>query len=163
MTDIVAKDRVVKIAYTLRSSDGEVLDEATEDDALYYLHGHQNLLPKFEENLEGATPGDARSFVLSPEEGYGEKLEDPTQRIDRDMLQGDFEPEVGMEIVADFGDGPRVFEIQTVTRDYIEIDLNHPMAGEELHFEVKVLAIRDAHPSELEHGHAHGGGHHHHH
>lgn len=163
MTDIVAKDLVVKIAYTLRSSDGEVLDSATEDDALYYLHGHGNLLPKFEEHLNGAKPGDDVAFKLSPEEGYGDKLEDPVQRIDREMLQGDFEPEVGMQIVADFGDGPRVFEIQTVTQEYIEIDLNHPLAGEELHFEVKVLAIREAHPTELEHGHAHGDGDHHHH
>ncbi len=67
-----------------------------------------------------------------------------------------------MEIVADFGDGPRPFVIHAVSETDITLDMNHPLAGVDLNFSFEIVDIRDAHPAEIEHGHVHHDGHHHH-
>jgi FKBP-type peptidyl-prolyl cis-trans isomerase SlyD len=161
MTNI-SNDMVVALAYTLRNKDGEVLDQGDTDEPLYYLHGHGNLLPSFEENLEGATVGEKRSFIIAARDGYGELVDNNIQEIERKLLPPDEEPEVGMQLAANFGDGYRTFEITKVTPSHVTIDMNHPLAGVDLHFEIEVLSVRAANREEISHGHVHGpGGHHH--
>jgi FKBP-type peptidyl-prolyl cis-trans isomerase SlyD len=158
----IAKNKVVSVAYTLRNAAGETLDEGTAEEPLLYLHGHENLLPAVESQLDGKTVGDKAEFTVSAAEGYGEREPDAFQKIERVHLPKTFTPEAGMEIVADFGEGPRPFTITAVTKDDITIDLNHPLAGVDLHFSFEVLEVRDAHEMELAHGHVHAHGNHHH-
>ena len=158
----VANDKVVSLAYTLRDAKGEVLDSANASDPLHYLHGHNNLLPAFEANLSGSVVGQKVEFTLSAADGYGEYETANLQEIDRALLPGGQDPEPGMAILADFGGGQRPFPITKVTSTHITIDLNHPLAGQELHFSVEVLEIRDAEPVEVAHGHVHTPGMHHH-
>jgi FKBP-type peptidyl-prolyl cis-trans isomerase SlyD len=158
----VANDKVVSLAYTLRDAKGEILDSANASDPLHYLHGHNNLLPAFEANLLGAVVGQKVEFKLSAADGYGEYETANLQEIDRAHLPAGQDPEPGMAILADFGGGQRPFPITKVTATHITIDLNHPLAGQELHFSVEVLEIRDAEPVEVAHGHVHVPGMHHH-
>lgn len=158
----IAEDHAVAIAYTLHNQDGELLDEGTAEDPLWYLHGYDNLLPAFEANLLGRTVGDEVAFVLPPEEGYGVRSDEALQKIERSLLPEGLEPEVDQELFADFGMGPQPVRISAVTPTEVELDLNHPLAGQTLHFAVKVLQIRQADPEEIAHGHVHSPGHHHH-
>jgi FKBP-type peptidyl-prolyl cis-trans isomerase SlyD len=158
----IGSNKVVSLAYTLRNGQGETMDEADASDPLVYLHGHGSLLPKFEAELDGLKAGDAHAFRLAAADGYGERLDSNVQEIERAHLPPNVEPEVGMAILADFGFGQRPFPIIKVTPSHITIDMNHPLAGEELHFSVEVVEVREASPEEVAHGHVHGpGGHHH--
>jgi FKBP-type peptidyl-prolyl cis-trans isomerase SlyD len=158
----IEKDMVVELAYTLKNEAGEVLDEGDAEEPLYYLHGHGNLLPRFEEHLAGLKQGAKSSFVIPARDGYGELVENNQQDIERTLLPSDEEPEVGMQLAANFGDGYRMYEIIKVTTTHVTIDMNHPLAGVDLHFDVEVLSLRKAEPEEVAHGHVHGpGGHHH--
>lgn len=158
----VANDKVVSLAYTLRNAKGEVLDQADASEPLHYLHGHHNLLPAFEANLLDALVGQKVEFTLSAADGYGEYETANLQEIERSLLPEGQDPEPGMAVLADFGAGQRPFPISKVTATHITIDLNHPLAGQELHFSVEVLEIRDAEPVEIAHGHVHLPGMHHH-
>lgn len=160
----VAKDRVVVVAYTLRDPDGQLIDAADSDEPMPYLHGHDQLLPRFEAALEGLSPGETRAFEIPAVEGYGERDQGAVQHIDRSHLPPSPVPEVGMAVMANFGMGERPYRIIAVEPSRITLDMNHPLAGVDLHFSVEVLAVREATADELAHGHAHGpDGHHHHH
>lgn len=158
----IADDVVVSLAYTLRSDSGEVLDQADGSDPLVYLHGHDNLLPAFEANLLGLTVGAKHAFTLSPEDGYGVRDDKDVQEIERKHLPPGMELEVDEELVIDFGMGPRPYRVIKLTAETFTIDRNHPLAGETLHFEIEVVALRAAEAEEIDHGHVHMPGHHHH-
>lgn len=160
----VAKNAVVHVSYVLRDSKGEVLDEAGADDGFWYLHGHENIVPGLEKALEGRVPGDKVKADLTPDEGYGDY--DPAQV--RRFEKADFparyrNPDIGTELqIQEEGGVWRVWRVQSVEKDSIVLDGNHELAGQDLHFEVEVIALREATAEEIEHGHAHAPGHHHH-
>ncbi len=154
----ISKNKVAAIHYTLRNAAGEVMDSSAGRDPLYYLHGNHNLIPGMEDGLEGKTTGDKFSLVVSPEKGYGHYQQDLLQNVDLSLF-GDQKVEVGME----FQDNHRhTFVVKEISGKKVIIDGNHPLAGQELHFEVEVTEVRVATREEIEHGHVHGpGGHHH--
>jgi len=107
--------------------------------------------------------GDELKVAVSPEEGYGERDDARLESVPREMFPTDAKVEAGMQFHAEGPEG----EMMTVTvagveGDMVSIDGNHPLAGVQLNFDVKVIEIRDASAEELEHGHVHGpGGHQH--
>ncbi len=164
-----AQDTVLKITYQLRNEPtGGIVDEATEDAPFSFLFGHQNVLPKFEEHLQGKVAGNQFHFVLSPEDGYGVFEETGVVKLGKEMfmhegvLQEDV-LEIGNVIPLQDQDGnPFQGRVVGVDDTSVIIDLNHPLAGKELHFSGVILDVRAAHPVEIEHGHVHEGGNHHH-
>lgn len=160
----IADDSVVEIDYTLRDDDGDVIDTSAEEGPLHYLHGHGQIVPGLERALLGRVVGDALKISVAPEDGYGPHHADRVVTVPRDRLPSDAEPEVGMVLE---GNGPRgesiLLRVVEVSGVSVTLDANHPLAGENLHFEVTVRAVRAATEEELQHGHAHGpDGHHHH-
>lgn len=160
----IAQHKVVLIHYTLRNDAGDVLDSSSGGDALAYLHGQGNIIPGLEKALEGRQAGDKLNVKVEPAEGYGLRDAQLVQQVPRRQFGGaDVQP--GMQFHAQTSQGHR--RVVTVTRivgDMVTVDGNHPLAGENLHFDVEVADVRDATAEELEHGHVHGpGGHHHHH
>lgn len=160
---MIRKNQVVALHYTLTDADGEIIDQSERDDPLYYLHGHENIVPGLEEALEGAKVGDKKKVVVSPEKGYGEFDDDLVMTVPRDQLPPDLAPEVGMDLEMETDEGFAMqVRVVAVEEDSVVLDANHELAGEELHFDVEVLEIREATQEELGHGHVHGpGGHHH--
>ena len=153
----IAKGSVVELDYSLHLGDGEVVDRSEASEPLTYIHGEGELVPGLETALEGLAAGDRKQVVVPPESGYGERDTRGVQRVPRDAFPADFEPKVGMELSAEGPDGDEVtFFVQGVEADAVTIDLNHPLAGRTLHFDVTVRGVRAATPEELEHGHAHG-------
>jgi FKBP-type peptidyl-prolyl cis-trans isomerase SlyD len=159
----IEKGSVVAIDYRLHLGDGKVVDASAPDDPLTYLHGEGQIVPGLERALEGLSAGDARQVVVAPEDGYGPSDPEALQEVPRSAFPAEIRPEVGMELVAQGPGGePVPFVVRDVKLESVVIDMNHPLAGQTLHFDVTVRQIRVATPEEVEHGHAHGPGEHHH-
>ena len=153
----IAKGSVVGIDYSLHLGDGQVVDQSEPGDPLTYLQGEGQLVPGLEAALEGLGVGDQKQVVVPPAEGYGEHDARGVQEVPRDAFPSGFEPQVGMELTAQGPEGePVPFRISDVKLASIVIDLNHPLAGKTLHFDVTVREVRAPTPEELEHGHVHG-------
>jgi len=159
----IATNSVVSIEYTLKDDDGNILDTSEGRDALSYLHGAGNIIPGLENALAGKTLGEELSVTVGPEEGYGQRIEQLTQVVSRDIFESIDNIEVGMQFQGQSAnEEPMIITITAIDGDNITIDGNHPLAGVNLNFDIKILDVRDATAEELEHGHVHGpGGHDH--
>jgi FKBP-type peptidyl-prolyl cis-trans isomerase SlyD len=159
----IAQDQVVSIHYTLRNDAGEVLDQSSEGEPLSYLHGHGNLIPGLERELTGKNTGDKLQVKIPPGDGYGEYNKELVQRVPRRALKGVPNVKVGMRLQAQTGHGAREVTVTQLTGDLVTLDGNHPLAGQNLNFDVEIAEVRAATEEELAHGHVHGpGGHHDH-
>ncbi|HEY3352723.1 MAG TPA: peptidylprolyl isomerase [Polyangia bacterium] len=158
----IGPDRVVSLAYTVKDDEGEVLDESDAAEPLVYLHGHDQVFPALEAALLDHGVGDSEKITVAAGEGYGDRDPEKVLTVPRDRF--DFEPEPGQVLEAHLADGHTMaFQVMEVAADGVTLDGNHPLAGKRLHFEVKVVDVRQATDEELEHGHAHGAHSHHEH
>lgn len=155
---VVADDTVVQIDYTLTLVDGEVYDSSAESGPLEYLHGHEQLIPGLEAALAGMRAGESKEVVVTPDVGYGEYDPEAVELVPYDAIPSEMDLEVGMTIDLYDEENEQEIEAQVaeIGDDGVVLDLNHPLAGETLHFSVKVIGVRDATAEEIAHGHAHG-------
>jgi FKBP-type peptidyl-prolyl cis-trans isomerase SlyD len=154
----IAKNTVATIDYTLKAPDGQVLDSSKGREPLSYLHGASNIIPGLENALEGKGEGDSVQVTVPPGQGYGDRDERMIQSVPRTNFQGVNEIRPGMQFQAQTTQGPRVVTVVKVDPDQVTVDANHPLAGMELNFDVKVVEVREATAEEIAHGHAHGVG-----
>ncbi len=152
---IIEKDRVVTIDYKLQDSDGEVLDSSEGSEPLVYLHGNDNIIPGLEKHLAGKKAGDAVDCVVPADEAYGLHDDSLVVKVKKDEFGPDAEIEIGMQFEAHGEGGSQIVTVVGIEGDQVTIDANHPLAGEDLHFTVKVVDVREATSEELEHGHVH--------
>jgi FKBP-type peptidyl-prolyl cis-trans isomerase SlyD len=153
----IGNGSVVEIDYRLHLGDGELVDSSDPGDPLVYLHGGGQIVPGLERALEGLEAGSARQVVVAPSDGYGEHDPRGVQEVPRDAFPEGFVPEVGMQLTAEGPQGEVVpFTVQELRSETVLIDLNHPLAGKTLHFDVTVQKVRAATEEEVAHGHAHG-------
>lgn len=152
----IQNDKVATLHYTLTDNTGAVLDKS-EDGSFVYLHGYQSIIPGLENALEGREIGDDFNVKVPPEQGYGVRNEAFVQDVPRSMFQDDTDIEVGMQFNAQGPNGEMLVVTVIEAKDEtVIIDANHPLAGVELNFDIKVVDIRDASAEEIEHGHVHG-------
>lgn len=162
MTMQIAQNAVVLIHYTLTDDAGRTLDSSAGGEPLAYLHGNGNLIAGLERELDGKSAGDRLSVKIAPKDGYGEYDKSLVQRIPRRALKGVGDVRVGMQLHAQSEHGTRAVTVTHIVGDMVTLDGNHPLAGQNLNFEVEVADVRAATQEELAHGHVHGpGGHHH--
>lgn len=155
----IANGAVVSIDYKLHLGDGNVVDASEPGEPLTYLHGEGQIVPGLERDLLGLGAGDARKVIVTPADGYGDHDPAGLQHVERKAFPEDVTLEIGMEMSAVGPGGEMVsFVIREVKGDQVVVDLNHPLAGKTLHFDVTVREVRAATAEELEHGHAHGAG-----
>ncbi len=146
---VIAKDRMVSIDYTLKDKDGKIIDSSKDSDALEYLHGYGNLIKGLEKELEGKTEGDTFSVVIPPAEAYGEYNKELVLNVPKEQFDTDVEIEPGMQFQANMAGGGQIVTVTAVTEKEVTVDANHPLAGQTLYFDVKVVAVREATPEEL--------------
>ncbi len=159
----IANNSVVSIEYTLRDDEGNLLDTSEGREALSYLHGAGNIILGLENALSGKKTGEELSVKISPDEGYGQRNEQLTQVVSRDIFESVENIEVGMQFQGETPDKqPMIITITDIEGENITIDGNHPLAGVNLNFDIKVVDVRDATAEEIEHGHVHGAGGHDH-
>lgn len=160
---MIQTGKVVELAYSLKNSEGEVLDQADARDPFLYLHGASQIVTGLETALEGCDVGDKRSVTVQPADGYGEINPELKLVVNRTQFPQDVQIQEGMQFEAHSPDGQGiVFTVEAIEGEKVHIDGNHPLAGQTLHFDVEVLKVRDATEEERSHGHAHGGDGHHH-
>ncbi|KMJ43769.1 peptidylprolyl isomerase [Xenorhabdus khoisanae] len=159
----VAKDLVVSLAYQVRTEDGVLVDESPVSAPLDYLHGHGSLISGLEKALEGREAGERFDVSVEADDAYGQYDENLVQRAPKEVFVGVEDVQVGMRFLADTDQGPIPVEITAVEGDEVVVDANHMLAGQNLKFNVEIVAVRDATEEELAHGHVHGQGDHDHH
>ena len=154
---VIEKDKVVIIDYKLKDSEGELIDSSEGSEPLTYLHGNGNIIPGLEKQLEGKKVGDKLSCMVPPAEAYGDYDKNLIFKVKKSNFAEPDKIEEGMQFEAQGEDGDRVVTVVAVDGDDVTVDANHPLAGEDLHFDISVVEIRDATEEELRHGHVHDG------
>ena len=150
--------------YTLKNDDGDIMDSSEGHEPLAFIQGIGNVIPGLEKHLEGKAKGDKLKATVAPDEAYGERTEEQIAKVPLENFQseGDEKLEVGMQVQVESNQGVTIALVTEIEGNDVTLDLNHPLAGETLHFDVEIMDVRDATQEELDHGHAHGpGGHHH--
>ena len=163
---IAEKNNIVSIVYELRSGsqEGEVVEALTPENPLTFLFGTGGLLPKFEENLSGLTSGDNFEFLLNTEDAYGPVVESAVVHVPKSIFEVDGKMDenllkVGNMVPMMDAEGRRMNgKILTIDEEAVQMDFNHPMAGNDLFFKGQVSEVREATEEELTHGHVHGEG-----
>jgi FKBP-type peptidyl-prolyl cis-trans isomerase SlyD len=153
----ISTNNVVTMHYTLTDPSGEVIDSSEGKDPLAYLHGHGNIIPGLEKQLEGKAAGDKIVAEVPAAEGYGERNEELIVDAARSQFPEDVTLEPGMRFQAQTPGGPRIAQITAIEGDKVTVDTNHPLAGVDLKFEVEVKDVREASQEEIDHGHVHTG------
>ena len=160
--DTVQQDTVVSMEYTLRVEDEEI-DSSKGQDPLQFLAGHGNIISGLEREMIGMKVGESKDVVIAPADGYGEFDEEAYMDVPRGEFPKDMPVQEGLELtVRDDSGQARYARIDNVEGDTVTLNFNHPLAGDELHFNVKVVGLREPTAEELEHGHVHQDGEHHH-
>lgn len=165
----VENQKVVTLQYDLyvdgENGQEEMMEKATAEAPLVYCHGEGMMLPAFERAMEGLAEGEAFDFRIPCEEAYGEYDTDGVLQLDKKMFyngDGEFDSErvyVGAIVPMNTADGQVInAQIAEITKEHVTIDLNHPLAGENLHFVGKVLNIRQVTEGELKALHHRGCG-----
>jgi len=144
------------LAYQVRTEDGVLVDESPVNAPLVYLHGHGSLISGLENALDGRQVDEKFDLHISANDAYGQYDDNLVQRVPKEVFMGDEELEVGMRFLAETDQGPVPVEITEIDGDFVVVDGNHMLAGQNLNFNVEILAIREATAEELEHGHVHG-------
>lgn len=159
--DTVEDGVVVSMEYTLHV-DGELLDSSDGQGPLQFLAGYGNIIPGLEEEMRGMKIGDSKDVAVEPKNGYGEFDSEAFMKVPRTDFPKDMPMEVDTELTVRDEDGnSRYARVDSIEDEHVTLNFNHPLAGDELRFHVKVVALRDPTEEELEHGHVHEEGHHH--
>jgi len=133
----------------------ELMEKATAEQPLNFIYGVGMMLPKFEENLFGMQVGDKFDFLINSEEAYGLYDDESVLDLDRSIFEidGKLDEEMifeGNVVPLMDSEGNRInAQIVTITDTHVKVDLNHPLAGENLHFKGSVLDVREATEKEL--------------
>jgi len=153
MTTPIADGTVVSLHYTLKDADGDVIESTDGHEPLQYLHGAGNIVTGLEQALLGKVEGDEVAVDVKAEEAYGLHDERGILQFPRDKFPPEPELEVGMVFAMQAPDGRTApVRIVSVEGDVVTIDVNHPLAGVDLHFDVTVHGVREATEQEKEAG-----------
>ncbi len=143
--------------YTKENGEEVFVEQANEENPLVFLYGIGMMLPKFEENLEGLVAGDTYDFHLVAIDAYGHKDENAVTELPLDMFGEMEKPAVDTILPLQDNNGNQFkARVTAISETGITVDLNHPMAGQDLHFKGKIIGVREATKDELAHGHVHG-------
>lgn len=151
----IEKDTAVSFHYTLTDQGGEVIDSSEGRGPLSYLHGHDQLIPGLERQLDGLDVGANVRLHVPAAEAYGAIDPERQFEVPRSKFPADEELIPGTQVMSQGGGTPNVFTIKDVREDVVVLDGNHPLAGKDLTFAVEVVSVRAATAEEIAHGHVH--------
>lgn len=131
---------IVKFHYTL-TINGSLIDSSTGRDPLTYVHGSGQLVPGLEDELEGLNEGDKRHVVVPPQTGYGERDPNALQTVPKEVFVGLEGLEVGAIVAGRTGGMPFQAVVVAISEEDVTLDLNHPLAGKTLDFDIEIVQI----------------------
>jgi peptidylprolyl isomerase len=131
----------VRVHYTGKLDDGSVFDSSEGRDPLEFQLGGGQVIPGFEQAVEGMSPGDERSVTIAPDEAYGPRRDELVLVVPRVELPAEMQPEVGQQLQLSQEGQSFIVTVADVNDAEIVLDANHPLAGEELTFELQLVDI----------------------
>lgn len=148
---------VVRLHYTVSDQASGRIESSREGQPLSFLYAKSGMIPGLHEALAGRTQGETFEITIPPEKAYGEYREGFIQRVPKKHFKGQV-PGVGQVVLVPTREGQRPAVVHKIGMSVIDLDMNHPMAGKTLSFEIEIVEVREASAEELEHGHVHGEG-----
>lgn len=137
------KGDTVAVHYTGKLDNGEVFDSSQGREPLEFEVGGGQVIPGFDRAVDGLEVGASREIRIEPEEAYGEPRDDLLVDVDRSQFPDEGEPQVGQQVQVQVAPGEnRVATIREIADESIQLDLNHPLAGKPLTFDVELVEIR---------------------
>ena len=153
--------QVVSMHYTLHV-DGQVVDSSEGKEPLQFIQGMGHIIHGLEHELYDMKIGEKKDVVVAPKDGYGETNPEAFMDVPRKSFPPDVPLKLGTELeLRDQNDQPAYARIDEVTDNNVHLNMNHPLAGKELHFSIQIANLRPASDEEVSHGHVHGEEHHH--
>ncbi|MBE9009846.1 peptidylprolyl isomerase [Pseudanabaenaceae cyanobacterium LEGE 13415] len=132
----------VRVHYTGKLDDGTVFDSSSNGDPLEFTIGDGNIIPGFEKAVVGMSPGDSKTEVIPAGQAYGEHREEMVVVVDRAQMPPEMQPEVGQQLEIRQPDGSSIPVVVTdISEADITLDANHPLAGEDLVFDIQLVEI----------------------
>jgi FKBP-type peptidyl-prolyl cis-trans isomerase SlyD len=163
MTDEIKVDdgQVVSMHYTLHV-DGQLVDSSEGKEPLQFIQGMGHIIAGLEHKLYDMKIGEKKDVVVAPKDGYGETDPEAFMDVPRDSFPPNVPLKLGTELeLRDQTNQPVYARIDEVSAENVRLNMNHPLAGKELHFLVEITNLRPATNEEVSHGHVHGEGHNH--
>ena len=157
----IEDNSVVRFHYTVSEPGQGPLESSREIEPLSVLIGHGNIIGGLESALKGREAGESFEVTVGPGDAYGDRREGLVQRVPRKHFKG-AKLAPGMQVMLPTDQGQRAMTVKKVGISVVDVDLNHPMAGKTLTFDVEILDVREASAEEISHKHAHGDGGHQH-
>ena len=151
----ISTGKVVDIHYTLKNDAGDVLDSSQGQDPLQFVFGSGMIIKGLEVELEGKKVGDTFVATVSPEDAYGVRSDENVHRVPISQFDDPEKVQVGARFQVG-GQGGAIAEVVAVDADTVTVDTNHPLADQVLHFDVEVVALKDADPQEQQQAHLEG-------
>ena len=153
----IEKNRVVRFHYTVSEPGQPPVETSKDREPLAVLIGHGNIIPGLENAMLDHVAGDSFEATVESDQAYGERREGLVQRVPKKHFR-ETRLQPGMQVVLNSSAGPRAVTVVKVGGTVVDVDLNHPMAGKTLQFQVEIVDVRDAEQVEIDHGHVHGEG-----
>lgn len=139
----VTKGSTIKISYVAKLKDGRVIDRTEEGQTLELTIGAGKIIPGLEQGLEGMELKETKTIFVNADMGYGQRDESMVKRFPKSLCEDDLVPQVNSMVLLRMKDGESVpAKVVEVTDEEIVIDLNHPLAGQDLIFDVKLEEIK---------------------
>lgn len=138
---VIGEHSRVTLHFRLLLDDGSEVESTFEGDPATFLVGDGSLLPGFEQALFGLGVGQEAEIEIPPEAGFGQRNPSNIQKVRRDSFSPDMELEPGLVVSFDNGSGELPGVIREIGEDEVSVDFNHPLAGQNLTFQVKILEV----------------------
>ena len=162
----ISKNKVVSFHYRLQDENSVEIETSHGEEPIVYLHGHGGIIRGLEKGLEGKDAKDILSVTVEAKDGYGPRNNEAQQRVPIKHLEGNKKTNAklkpGMVVSINTEDGPKQVVVIKAGKFNVDVDTNHPLAGQTLVFDVEIQSVREATEEEIKHGHVHGAGGHHH-
>ena len=158
----IAANSIVSFHYTLSDDQGNQLETSHSSEPVTYLHGADNIIHGLENALLGKSTGERVQVRLEPQDAYGLRNSERTQRVPIKHLLYEGKLRAGMAVQLNTSDGHKAVTVIKAGRHSATVDCNHPLAGQTLNFDIEIIDLRPATAEEIAHRHVHGpGGHQH--
>jgi peptidylprolyl isomerase len=132
----------VKVHYTGKLTNGRIFDTSTDRDPMVFTIGQEQMIPDFEQAFIGMSPGESKRITIDSDKAFGPYREDLVTKINSESISPELEPKVGQRIEASQRNGKKVVvTITSVTESGVTVDANHPLAGEDLTFDLELIEI----------------------
>lgn len=145
----VQNGNTVDVHYVGTLNDGTEFDNSrTRGQTLNFTVGSGQMISGFNDAVVGMAPGETKTVTLSPEQAYGPRNPEATTVVPKEAFGADFPFEIGGMIQGNGPSGPFLAKIEAVTDTEVTLDLNHPLAGKELNFEIELVSVGDSESEE---------------